>query len=238
VDMVSILFFSFIAGIVTGLGALISIIFKKPSEKIMSWSLGFAAGIMIGISTLSLIPESFAAGWTWTCVLGVVLGAFCLWLVDELLPHQHKTDQPEKDFTKVGTFIAIGIAFHNLPEGIAIGASSEVSAKLGLYTAISIGIHNIAEGLSVAMPLRMGKMRRRRIVIVTTLTGMTTLIGAIIGLQLVSISPAFISISLAFAAGAMLYIASDELIPISHRVHSHSANMGMLMGILLALLIK
>lgn len=193
---------------------------------------------MFGISTLSLIPESMSAGNFTVCFLGIIFGAVSLWLVDALLPHVHKTETECDLYMKLGSFIAIGIAFHNLPEGIAIGASSIVSAELGVSTAFSIGIHNIAEGISVAMPLCIGKMQKKRVVVVTTMTGMATLIGTLIGLQLVAISPLFISFSLAFAAGAMLYIASDELIPLSHKVHSHFANAGILMGIIFALLIK
>lgn len=223
---------------VTGIGAIITVLIKSPSERIMSLSLGFAAGIMIGISTLSLIPESIGAGSPVFCLLGFVSGAFLLWLVDVLLPHIHKSETECDMYLKMGSFIALGIAFHNLPEGIAIGASNEISAELGVYTAVSIGIHNIAEGLSVAMPLCLGKMRKIRIVYVTTFTGLATLLGTLIGLYLVSISTSFISFSLAFAAGAMVYIASDELIPQSHCVHSHFANAGIILGILLAIFVK
>ena len=125
-----------------------------------------------------------------------------------------------------------------MPEGIAIGTSSHVSAQLGINTALTIGIHNIAEGLSVAMPLCLGRMGNIRIVFVTTMTGLATLLGAYLGLLLVSVSPTFISLSLAFAAGAMIYISSDELIPHSHRVHSDASNIGIILGIILAVLIK
>lgn len=212
-------------------------IMKKPSEKALSLSLGFASGIMIGISTLTLIPESLAAGGALTCLAGFICGAFFLWLVDVLLPHIHKFDTECDMYMKMGTFIAVGIAFHNLPEGIAIGASSHVSIELGVYTALTIGIHNIAEGLSVAMPLCMGKMGNIRIIFITTMTGLATLAGAFLGLLLVTVSPAFISLSLAFAAGAMIYISSDELIPHSHHVHSNASNIGIILGITLALLI-
>lgn len=235
---ISILLISFFAGLVTGGGALISILIKSPSQKVLSLSLGFAAGIMIGISTLSLIPSSLELGNLTSCFFGIIIGALLLWLVDVLLPHIHKSESDCDVYRKLGTFIALGIAFHNLPEGIAIGASNEVSAQLGLYTAISIGIHNIAEGISVAMPLCMGKMENKRILFITTLTGLTTLGGTIIGISLVSISQTFISFSLAFAAGAMIYISSDELIPLSHKAHNHFANLGILLGIMLALFIK
>jgi ZIP family zinc transporter len=238
VVLISILLLSFLAGLVTGVGALIAVFIKNPSKKALSFSLGFASGIMLGISTLSLIPESVTAGDLATCFAGIVGGAAFLWLVDMLLPHIHKTETERDIYMKLGSFIALGIAFHNLPEGIAIGASNQVSAQLGFYTAFSIGIHNIAEGLSVAMPLCLGKMDRMKIVFITTLTGLATLGGTVLGSSLVSVSGFFISVSLAFAAGAMIYIVSDELIPLSHHAHSHFANIGIVLGIIMALGVK
>ncbi len=228
---------SFVSGLVTGLGALIVIMIRNPSKKLMSWSLGFASGVMIGISTLSLIPESIETGSLYSCLGGFVFGAFFMWVIDVALPHVYKTDTEHDFYMKMGSFIALGIAFHNVPEGIAIGASHHVSAELGTATALSIGIHNIAEGLSVAMPLSLGKMGKTRIVFITTMTGLATLLGTVIGVNIVAISEMLISFSLAFAAGAMLYICSDELIPQSHGTHSHAANLGIIMGIMLAVII-
>lgn len=222
----------------TGLGALITVIIKNLSLKLLSLSLGFASGIMIGISTLSLIPESLAAGTVYTTLGGFACGAVFLWLVDAFLPHIHKTETECDMYLKMGYFIAIGIAFHNLPEGIAIGASNEVSSDLGFYTSLSIGIHNVAEGICVAMPLCLGKVGKSRIIFITTLTGLATLFGTLIGVSIMQISTMFISFSLAFAAGAMIYICSDELIPHSHSVHSHNANFGIIIGIVVAIFLR
>lgn len=209
----------------------------------VSFALGFASGIMIGISTLSLIPEGLALGNLYTNMMGFITGALFLWLVDMFVPHTHKSETgsrtcSEKDseiYKKMGYFIALGIAVHNLPEGIAIGVTHEVSVELGASTALSIALHNIAEGMSVAFPLYLSQnVGKIRVVFITTMTGLATLLGTIIGLSLVSVSPMIISFSLAFAAGAMIYIASDELIPQSHSVHSHAANLGIITGILMA----
>lgn len=235
---ISIYLLSFLAGIATGLGFLITILIKNPSPKLLSLSLGFASGIMIGISTLSLIPESLTAGTISTTLGGFISGALFLWLVDAFLPHIHKTETECEMYLKMGYFIALGIAFHNLPEGIAIGASNEVSVELGFYTSLSIGIHNIAEGLSVAMPLCLGNIGKSRIIFITTLTGLATLLGTIIGVSMLQISSMLISFSLAFAAGAMIYICSDELIPHSHSVHSHNANFGIIIGFIFAIFLR
>lgn len=236
--VISILTLSFLAGLVTGVGALFAILVKKPSDKFLSASLGFASGIMIGISTLSLIPQSLETGTVYLALAGIVYGALFLYVVDVTLPHFHKNEADCDIYMKMGMFIALGIAFHNLPEGVAIGTSSSVSTELGIKTALTIGIHNIAEGLSVAMPLCLGHMRRSHVVFITTMTGLATLVGTVIGIQLEHISAAFVSFSLAFAAGAMIYISSDELIPHSHHVHSNSANIGVIAGIVLAMVLR
>ncbi|WP_242831473.1 ZIP family metal transporter [Dehalobacter sp. UNSWDHB] len=137
-----------------------------------------------------------------------------------------------------GYFIALGITLHNLPEGIAIGATSEVSYHMGIMTALTIGLHNIAEGLCVAMPLCLANVRKSRVVLITTMTGMSTLLGTGLGMILGLISPLIIAFFLAFAAGAMIYISSDELIPKSHHSHSEYANVGIMLGFILALILS
>jgi ZIP family zinc transporter len=236
---ISIYLSSLIAGLLTGVGALISIAIKNPSDKLLSLSLGFASGIMLGISTFSLIPESLELGNIYFCALGFVCGAGFLGLLDYGLPHIHKNEVEYDEYKKMGYFIAIGIAVHNLPEGIAIGVSNEVSVVMGFYMAVSIGIHNIAEGLSVAMPLSLSpNMKKSRIVYITTITGLATLLGTIIGKAIITISAFFISASLAFAAGAMIYITSAELIPKSHRSYGKYANIGIVAGILFSLFLR
>lgn len=160
-----------------------------------------------------------------------------MWLIDIFMPHVHKTETDCSTYLKMGYFIAIGIAIHNLPEGVAIGASSTVSEQLGIFTAGAIGLHNIAEGMAVALPLCLGKIAKRKIIFITSLTGLSTFFGTIIGLILVGISPLFVALSMAFAAGAMIYIASDELIPHSHQAHSEFANIGIMIGVAAAFLL-
>lgn len=235
---ISILIYGLLAGIVTGAGAIVSILLGKITKKVLSISLGFASGIMIGISTFGLIPSSLEMGNTYICIAGFIVGAFFLFLVDISMPHVHKVETECNQYAKMGYFIALGIAFHNLPEGIAIGATNGVSHQMGIMTAITIGLHNIAEGLCVAMPLCLGNVQKTRIVVITTMTGLSTLLGTWLGIIFGLISPLFIAFFLAFAAGAMIYISSDELIPKSHSTHSEFANIGIISGFILALVLS
>ena len=182
----------FLAGLMTGVGGVIAVLVRKIERSLRSLVLGFAAGIMIGISTLSLIPNSLSGG-LFFCVLGFVLGGVILWLLDVKLPHTHKIEAEANMYYKMGVFIALGIALHNIPEGLAIGASNFISEDLSFYTAVGIGLHNTAEGMCVAFPLAIGNTSKIKIILISTLTGLSTdryLSGCLIGV--------FLSISLLF----------------------------------------
>lgn len=234
---------STLAGIATGLGALLVLIFGKPSQAFMSLILGFASGIMLAISAFDLMPEALKlGGMVWT-VVGFLLGAGLMFGLDVLVPHIHMGEgkaEPSREakMLKMGYFIFLGIALHNLPEGLAIGAGYSASQGLGAAIAVALAVHNVPEGMATAAPLLNGGVGRLKVMGLTTLAGLMTPVGTGLGLLLVNISPAFVSISLAVAAGAMVYIVSDELIPESHKFHSHLANAGLLAGFLLGLAIS
>jgi ZIP family zinc transporter len=238
VVFISIYLLSLIAGLLTGVGALITIIIKKPDNKMVAFFLGFASGVMLGISMFSLIPESLALGKVIYCLSGLIVGALFLAFLEYLLPYFYKNEGVDDPYRKIGYLIALGIGVHNLPEGMAIGASNEVSLQLGFSMALSIGIHNIAEGFSVALPLSLSpEIRKSRIVLITTLAGLVTLLGTFLGTLMANISLFFIAFSLSFAAGAMIYIVAVELLPQSYRLDKFSTNAGLVVGIALALLL-
>lgn len=237
-----------LAGLATSLGGIIIYIIKKPNKIHMSIYLGFAAGIMIGISVFELIPEGIAMGNLTLVAVGFVIGCLLMWTIDiattkKLDPIGHGKGQTfenrvsdRKSYSRMGYFIALGIALHNLPEGLAIGAGFGTEPKLGLLLAITIGLHNVPEGMSIAMPLRMSGSSILKVLKITLIAGLFTPIGAALGYMLVRLSPLAISVCLGMAAGAMTYIASDELIPESHHCHNHFANFGILSGFLLILI--
>ena len=120
---------------------------------------------------------------------------------------------------------------------MAIGAGYMSSPALGLAIVVGLAFHNIPEGMATACPLLMGGMRPWRIFLLTFLIGMMTPLGTLIGAILYTAGEVFVAMAMAFAAGAMIYIVSDELIPQSHKYHSHTANAGLLLGFLLVLII-
>lgn len=244
------LLYSFLAGSSTVLGALLVMLFGMPGKNLLSAILGFAGGIMLAISFFELMPEALELGNMITVILSFLLGAAIMYMLDIYIPHAHVASSNEvevenssgyaplalasrENMLRAGYLIFLGIALHNLPEGVAIGAGLESSPELGLYIAIAIGLHNIPEGVAVAGPLRFGGLTVGKVILLTFLAGLMAPVGAAIGLLFFGISPIFVSAGLAFAAGAMVYIVNDELIPQSHALNAHISIGGLLAGILL-----
>lgn len=243
------LLYSTLAGASTAIGAIILMFTGSPGKKLMAGLLGFAAGIMVSVSVFELMPESLELGSMPIVIVGFLLGCGLMLLLDRLVPHAHLSQSDDlitenaerlklKNQTlRTGYLIFLGIALHNVPEGLAIGAGLESNPALGLSIALAIGLHNVPEGLAVAGPLKAGGMNNLKILLFTLGAGLMTPLGTIIGMLIFGISEALISGSLAFAAGAMMYIVNDELIPQANKLHNHSANAGFIIGLLLAFLL-
>lgn len=244
--MVSLLY-SLLAGSCIALGAVLLFLFRHPGQNMLSSLLGFAGGIMLGISVFELMPEAVEFASTPMAVFGFILGAGMMYAVDRRLPHSHlsvseglEVENPEKvnlrnkPLLRTGYLILLGIAMHNLPEGLAIGAGLEAGPEVGLLIALAIGLHNIPEGLAIAGPLRAGGLTMGKVFLFTLLAGLMTPVGTAIGLLVQQISPEMVGASMAFAAGAMVYIVNDELIPHANGMNSHRAITGLIVGLLLA----
>lgn len=244
------IYYSFFAGVSTVLGVLLLLLFGKPNKPVLAGLLGFAGGIMIAISLFDLIPEAVELGSVPIVVIGFLLGVAALFLIDRTAPHAHvfapdalEVENPEhapstrNPILRTGYLVLFGIALHNLPEGLAIGAGLESSPQLGLTLAIAIALHNIPEGIAIAGPLRAGGVGRFKIVLLTMAAGLMTPVGAVIGQLVFFLSDVFISGSLAFAAGCMMYIALDELVPNANKLNTHWANIGVNAAIVIGFLL-
>ncbi|MFW5996222.1 MAG: ZIP family metal transporter [Halanaerobiaceae bacterium] len=240
------LIYSFLAGISTSVGVIILVIFGEPGKKVLSGLLGLAGGIMIAISVFELMPEAVSLGSTTILVVGFILGSLMMFGLDKVVPHSHVSsseddlavENPEKikiknPILRTGYLILFGIALHNLPEGLAIGAGLESSPEVGLFIALAIAFHNIPEGLAIAGPLKAGGTNNLKLLLFTLGAGLMTPLGALVGLFFFRISPVFVGGSLAFAAGAMVYIVNDELVPQANGMNSHFSNLGIIAGLLL-----
>lgn len=202
----------------TALGGAIGAFWEIKSAKILGFILEFAAGLMTSIICFDLIPKSLSLGNITVTMIGIIIGIFTMVLCDNTIQNSKKIKTHNK-LLETGLIILIGLTIHNLPEGLAIGSGFEASSELGLSLAIAICIHDVPEGISIALPLKQGGSSKIKAFLLTAASGITTGIGAFLGAFIANISGAFISFSLSFAAGAMLYIVSCELLPESKHMY-------------------
>ena len=240
---------SLAAGFMTTLGALPVLVGKAPSEKTRDMLLGFAAGVMLAASFFSLIvpslelsTERYGEGAlpAAIAVAGILLGFIVVAAMNALLPHEHfvvgREGPASPALRKVWLFV-IAITIHNLPEGVAVGVGfGSGDFEKGLALAIGIGLQNAPEGLAVAVALVGQGYAARRAFTIAALTGLVEPIGGLLGAAAVVVAEPALPWGLAFAAGAMLYVISHEIIPETHRNgFQNQATCGLAVGLCLML---
>ena len=228
-----IILMSLIAGVAgMGIGGLLTALFGNKSDKMIGIFLSFSGGVMISIAFAELIPEAIELSNTWIMVIGLFLGAALVFVLHtvidnlSLIEGKSKLHETFADFFHSGDMITkksgmlrsgmmmlFAIGLHNVPEGLAMGAAGNYDATLGLTLAIIIGLHNIPEGMAVSAPLMLGGLSKTKSVIITLIAGSTTVLGAVIGVLIGSISDIAIALSFGAAAGAMLYVVIGEILP-------------------------
>ena len=208
----------------TTIGGFIGIFLKRNSNKFLSFILSFASGLMMAIICFDLIPEALEISSIIQVIFGIGIGIIsmigCDILVEKKFSQKKTATFQKNQLLKTGIVVSIGLAIHNFPEGLAIGSGFGASIKLGLSLAIAICLHDIPEGISMAVPMKNGGISKTKVIFYVILSGITTGVGALFGAILGTISTTIISICLSFAAGAMLYIVSGELIPESNKLYN------------------
>ncbi len=213
----------------TTIGGIIGLKLNISSKKALSFILSLASGLMLAVVCFDLIPESLEISDKKTCLIGIIVGLFFMMICDILV--DLKYENKDNNYLKTGIIVAIGLALHNIPEGIAIGSGLDLSMKLGLSLALAICFHDIPEGISMAIPMKKGGMRNERIITYVILSGIATGIGALMGAVIGSVSIKIISICLGFAAGAMIYIITGELLPEVNKLYNgRISTMGNMLG--------
>lgn len=227
------------AGVVgTGLGGLIIASIGNPGKRILSFVLGFSGGIMLAIIFIDLLPEGLKIGGTTSTFVGLLMGVGLLALLDFVVPHTHVSGEEDQRsrYIRVSILMGLGIAMHNLPEGLAIGTGYVVSSLTGWRLMITMMIHNIPEGMAMAGPMVAAGVRCPKCVAITAAAGLPMGIGALAGALLGTVSPATLAVSLGFASGAMLYIVFDELIPEAQvQAEGHSGTFGAVAGVIMGM---
>lgn len=234
----------------TALGAAGVFLSRTVNKRTLDLMLGFAAGVMIAASFWSLLAPAIemaeASGvlpWL-PSVAGFLAGGGFLWVIDRLLPHLHpglpvSKAEGIKTSWQRSVLLVLAITLHNIPEGLAVGvtfgaaAAGLPAATLAgaLALAIGIGIQNFPEGLAVSMPLRGEGMSRRRSFFYGQLSAVVEPIAAVIGAAAVLLMQPILPYALSFAAGAMIYVVVEELIPESQQgEHSNVGTFGAMVG--------
>lgn len=234
----------------TALGAAMVFFFKEINRKVLDGMLGFAAGVMIAASFWSLLSPAIemtenAGGIPWVpAVVGFLGGGAFLWLTDQFLPHLHlgfPTSEAEGVHTswRRSVLLVMAITLHNIPEGLAVGvAFGAVAADLpsasitgAIALAIGIGIQNFPEGAAVSIPLRREGLSRRKSFMYGQASGLVEPIAGVIGAAAVILMQPILPYALSFAAGAMIYVVVEELIPESQlEKHTDIATVGTMLG--------
>ena len=242
-------------------GASLVLVWRNPSKRALNGLLGFAAGVMLAAAFTSLIIpgiEEYSGGNPIPTLVGVALGALFLDRADALVPHAHylltgkrrpdaagqSETLPVSDERLAGVILFIlAITLHNMPEGLAVGvgfgAAAGDPARLGsaLSLMLAIGLQNVPEGLAVSVAaINAGLARRRYAVLAGLRAGVVEIPLAVLGAVAVATVEPLLPYAMGFAAGAMLFVISDEIIPETHRSgYERTATLGLMAGTIIML---
>jgi ZIP family zinc transporter len=236
------------AGLMTAIGSIPAFFTKNVSRKMLDILLGFAAGVMLAATSFSLIVPSLkysGDGLKGALITGagILIGATFLDITDKYSPHEHLIDnrvegKASESLKKIWLFI-IAITIHNFPEGLAVGVGfGDNNISNGLTLAIGIGLQNIPEGLAVSVSLLRENYSPKHAFIISLITGLVEPLGGLLGLALVNVFRPILPFTLAFAAGTMLFVISDEIIPETHQSgNEREATYGVIVGFIIMMIL-
>lgn len=235
----------------TALGASVVFLFKEVGRKSLDTMLGFTGGVMVAASFFSLLTPALdmSSGEGFEKVLpvsvGFLLGALFLYGLDKIMPHFHfnsNTSEGSRNRLQKTTLLVIAITLHNIPEGLAVGVLfggaaagvPEATIAGAVTLAIGIGIQNLPEGIAVAVPIRRTGASRKKSFLLGQSSALVEPIAAVIGALSVAFFTPILPYALAFAAGAMIYVVVEEVIPETQQEsHSDFPILGFIIGFVL-----
>ena len=232
------------SGAATGLGGLAILVLRRWSERTLDVLLGFTAGVMLAATAFSLLVPALERGSIGEILLGFGLGAAFIAALDTFVPHAHarfaehgELPAEQRDAQHRATLLLAALTIHNIPEGMAVGvAFAAGGSDLGVPLAIAIGIQNVPEGFAAAAPLIPAGATRAKAAGVAALTGLVEPPAALAAFAALEVAGPLLASGLSFAAGAMLYVIVDELIPESHgHGYERAASIALLIGFALML---
>lgn len=225
--MEELLIIALAAGLCTLIGASLLFLKRDWNDRALAVFLGLAAGVMAAVVLLDMMPSALLYDWK-AALGGLALGFLFLGVFNRLVFSGLK---PGDSLLGLGYLIMLGIALHDLPEGMAIALGSELKARTGMVIALAIGIHNIPEGMAIAAPLLMGGLKRLHILWQVLLLGLITPLGTLLGLLLMEALPGLLPWLMGLASGIMAYLVLCQLWPEAGRKGRRSRWMGLFIGI-------
>jgi ZIP family zinc transporter len=242
------------AGTVLG-AAMVLILRREIGNQLQKLLMGFASGVMVAASVWSLLLPSLeqaeeAGGISWLpAAVGFLLGIAFLLLLDVLIPHLHANAKKAEGLhikAKKNTMLLLAVTLHNIPEGMAVGVvfagllagNSGITVSAALALSLGIAIQNFPEGAIVSMPMRSAGVSKGKAFLYGTLSGVVEPIAAVLTILLTSIFVPILPYLLAFAAGAMIYVVVEELIPgLQEGEHSNIGVIGVAVGFVLMMIL-
>lgn len=206
----NVLLLGLAAGICTVIGAALLFVKKNWSNRSLAAFLGLASGVMIAVVLFDMLPSALISGYVST-IKGIITGILILALLNKVILKEEFT--AEATLKGLGYLIMLGIAMHDLPEGMAIALGDEMKARTGMVIAMGIGIHNIPEGMAIAAPLIMAGVSKMKIFFQVLLLGIITPFGTLIGSLAITVLPGLLPGLLGLASGIMLYLVWFQLWP-------------------------
>ncbi|EDX6250955.1 zinc transporter ZupT [Salmonella enterica subsp. diarizonae] len=238
------LILTLLAGAATFIGAFLGVLGQKPSNRVLAFSLGFAAGIMLLISLMEMLPAALDTDGM-SPVLGYgmfIIGLLGYFGLDRLLPHAHPQDLVQKrqqpipgSIKRTAILLTLGISLHNFPEGIAtfVTASSNLELGFGIALAVALALHNIPEGLAVAGPVYAATGSKRTAIFWAGISGMAEILGGVLAWLILGslVSPIVMAAIMAAVAGIMVALSVDELMPLAKEIDpNNNPSYGVLCG--------
>ena len=220
----------------SGLGIL-----KRPSFSYICNMLCFAAGVMLAISFLELIPQSIHLASIGVSVAGLVLGSVMMYGLDKIIPHLHPelcTQEQGCNLERTSIYLILGIFLHNFPEGMAIAIGSVTEVRVSIVIALAIAIHNIPEGICTSAPYYHSTGARLKSFLLSSSTAFPILTGYLLARYIFQTIPEpVIGFIIGATAGLMIYITADELIPTSCAGTNHQTIFFLMVGIIFVILL-
>lgn len=225
--LVDSLQWSIAAGLGTVLGAVLIFIKRRWSASGLAFFLGLAAGVMTAVVVFDMLPSAFLYDGVGKALGGIAVGLMLMVWGDYFLGTRKSGS---RSLLGLGYLIMLGIALHDLPEGMAIALGDLMKNRTGMVIALGIGIHNIPEGMAIAVPLVMAGVKKPLVFLQILLLSLITPMGTLLGIFLISLLPSLMPILLGLASGIMAYLVVFQLWPQAKTQDQHSSRRGFWLG--------